>query len=134
MAVRAREGNGTAGGCARGKQRGPECPDRFEDQRGCRASGKSEEDDAPMPAGRIQEGITELGVHRDETSLFADTAGNHVRIARTLHPLIGDSDRIELGLVEQRGRRAAEVLVELELHAGLAAGMSTYRSRLISEP
>ena len=54
--------------------------------------------------------------------------------SRLFQRVIGYGDDTAAGLQQHGGRRATEILVELELHAGLVTGTSTYRSRLISEP
>ena len=74
------------------------------------------------------------GGERDETALLARATLDDIAVQCPFQLLIGHGEDIEACLRQHRGRGPTEVLVELELHAGLVAGMSTYRSWLISEP
>ena len=78
-----------------------------------------------VAAGRVQQRVSEFGIQCDETALLADAALDHIAVQRPLHLLIGDGEDIESGLEQHRGRRATEILVELELHTGPTTGMST---------
>jgi hypothetical protein len=68
----------------------------------------------------------------DETALLAHAALDHIAVERSFQPLIGYRDDIEASVEQDGGRGSTEIVVELELHAGLVTGMSTYRSRLLS--
>ena len=111
-----------------------QCSER--DQHGLRrhTGGDAQENDATVALWRVQQRVSEFGVHRHEAALLPDAAVDHILVRRPLEPLIGHRDHIKAGLEQHPGRRGTEILVELELHAGLVSGISTYRSRLISDP
>lgn len=78
--------------------------------------------------------IREIKVECNQTAMFphADLKKPGIRAAADPFPVSGF--RIVPGLAEKIQCSAAEVLVQLELHAALEPGRSTERSRLISAP
>ena len=78
--------------------------------------------------------VCEVEVQSQQTPLLTDTGFEDQFVRRATQYFLKDSCDIVPRRREKVRRSRTEVLVELELHAALLPGKSTYRSRLISAP
>jgi hypothetical protein len=102
-----------------------QCSRRLENEPTRHARGKPEQHDAAIVPGWKSQWVPEFGIHRDEAPFLSGAVIEHETVRCSLESLTGNGRDIEARLDQYLDRGAAEVLVELELHAGFATGMST---------
>lgn len=79
--------------------------------------------------------VVEIAGHRrNRDRVRPDSGSEDDLVVRTAESLLENRCDIVAGFTEEVRRSRTEVLVQLELHAALLPGKSTYRSRLISAP
>jgi hypothetical protein len=78
------------------------------------------------------EDVSEVEMEREQTSILLNACFEDKLVPPTTETLGEDGFDIVASLGEKARRSGAEVLVQLESHAALLPGKSTYRSRLIS--
>ena len=90
-----------------------------------RGGSDPDQHDPPVEVRRKDQGIAELGIHRDEAPALVGAASDQPRVRRPAHALaVYGRDIVPRGRQEPESR-PAEIFVELQSHAGVFTGMST---------
>src|ERR1044072_3780516 len=93
-----------------------------------------QDDDPCAHRGRKTGYLPEVMVERDKCSAFARTYLEQLLVCRSAESLIPDGHRVVASGAQKVQAPAADVFIELELHAYSAADIGTKRSRDASAP
>src|SRR5439155_18076790 len=97
-------------------------------------SGGTQDGQALGLLGRKPQDVAEIEIQRHEAAAFLPAACEERVVVRPAEFLIPDRGHVVPRVAKALSDPPAEVLVQLQPHAGRSVGMSTKRSRAISAP